>query len=158
MWGTTPPDREDRGEATAPQGDAHGPEEEDANPLEPRAMEEEGEEEELEVVVEVEDEEVTEVAEQLGQPAQHQPQQQPGQQPQQQPRQQLVSPEPAGSIALSPGQRLAQLESRLGTDAPQGANVLQRIIALEANMDVTAIGSFIDRISAIEAKANEFLL
>ena len=64
----------------------------------------------------------------------------------------------AGSVAHSPGQRLAQLESRLGTDAPQGANVLQRIIALEANMDVTAIGSFLDRISAIEAKANEFLL
>ena len=44
MWDTTPPDREERGDATAPQGDAHGPEEEYANPLEPRAMEEEGEE------------------------------------------------------------------------------------------------------------------
>ena len=64
----------------------------------------------------------------------------------------------AGSVALSPGQRLAQLESRLGTDAPHGANVLQRIIALEALYGVTAIGSLLERMAALEAKANEWLL
>ena len=55
---------------------------------------------------------------------------------------------------------MAELEICLGTDAPQGANVLQRIIALEANMDVTAIGfrSWLDRIAALEAKAGEWLL
>ena len=53
---------------------------------------------------------------------------------------------------------MAQLESRLGTDAPQGANVLQRIKTLEVNTDVTAIGSMPDRIAALEAKAAEWLV
>ena len=63
-----------------------------------------------------------------------------------------------GEVAvLSLGQRLVQLETRLGTDAPQGANVLQRIKTLEANMDVTATGSMPDRIAVLEAKAAEWL-
>ena len=62
-----------------------------------------------------------------------------------------------GVAVLSLGQRLVQLESRLGTDAPQGANVLQRIKTLEANMDVTATGSMPDRIAVLEAKAAEWL-
>ena len=53
---------------------------------------------------------------------------------------------------------MAQLESRLGTDAPQGANVLQRIIALEAGMEMTTTGSWLLRIAALEATANEWLL
>ena len=134
------------------------------------AMEEEGEEDELEVEVEIEDEEVKEAAEQPApeeqpeQPALHQPQQ-----PQQVPGQLLGQqtelpeqpPQPEEEeqpLRQPPGQRLAQLESRLGTDAPQGANVLQRIIALEAGMDVTAKGSWLDRIAALEANANEWLL
>ena len=64
-----------------------------------------------------------------------------------------------GEVAvLTLGQRLVQLETRLiGTDAPQGASVLQRIKTLEANMDVTATGSMPDRIAVLEAKAAEWL-
>ena len=63
-----------------------------------------------------------------------------------------------GVAVLTLGQRLVQLETRLGTDAPQGANVLQRIKTLEANMDVTATGSMPDRIAVLEAKAAEWLV
>ena len=52
---------------------------------------------------------------------------------------------------------MAKLESRLGTDAPREANVLQRIIALEAGIDVTASGKYLDRIATLESKANESL-
>ena len=147
-----------------------------------QAVEEE-EEEKKEAEVEVENVEVTEAeqqtpGEQLGQPAEQQPGQQPEspEQPAQTEEEEQPQPQPPsvtiaklgtapgsstlGVAMLSPGQRLAELEIRLGTDAPQGANVQQRIIALEANMDVTAIGfrSWLDRIAALEAKAGEWLL
>ena len=141
--------------------------------------------EEDEVAIEVEDEEeIKEAAEQpvpeeqpgpLPDPPQ--PQQLPGQPPGQPSGQQPESapqlevaeqPLPqrpsvalgvaVGVAVLTLGQRLAQLESRLGTDAPQGANVLQRIKTLEVNTDVTAIGSMPDRIAALEAKAAEWLV
>ena len=119
------------------------------------AIKEEGVEDEQEVEVEVE-----EAAEQRT------PDEQPRQSAQQQPGQQPESPEqPAQpeeeeqqAAVLLPGQLLARLESRLGTDAPQGANVLQRIVALEAGMDLTTIGSWRVRIAALEAKAAEWLL
>jgi hypothetical protein len=145
--------------------------------------EEEEEEEKEEAEVEVENVEVTEAeqqtpGEQLGQPAEQQPGQQPEspEQPAQTEEEEQPQPQPPsvtlaklgtapgsstlGVAMLSPGHRLAELEICLGTDAPQGANVLQRIIALEANMDVTAIGfrSWLDRIAALEAKAGEWLL
>ena len=63
-----------------------------------------------------------------------------------------------GVAVLTLGQRLVQLETRLGTDAPQDANVLQRIKMLEANMGVTATGSMPDRIAVLEAKAAEWLV
>ena len=65
-----------------------------------------------------------------------------------------------GEVAvLTLGQRLVQLETRLiGTDAPQGASVLQRIKTLEANMGVTATGSMPERIAVLEAKATEWFV
>ena len=144
-------------------------------------------EDEVEIEVE-DEEEIKEVAEQPvpeeqpgplpdPPPPQQLPGQPPGQQPESPPQLEVEEqPQPqrlslgvavlgsapgsstGGVAVLSLGQRLVQLESRLGTDAPQGANVLQRIKTLEANMDVTAIGSMPDRITALEAKAAEWFV
>ena len=151
--------------------------------VEEAAMEEESEEDELEikedeVEIEVEDEEVAEQPvpeEQPGPlpdppPPQQLPGQPPGLQPESPPQleveEQPLPQRPnvalgvaVGVAVLTLGQRLVQLESRLiGTDAPQGTDVLQRIKTLEANLGVTATGSMPERIAVLEATAAEWFV